>query len=350
MKKIFSPLALGAMAGLLGTWTVSSLIGLRRRSSMRGKVAVVCGGSRGLGRAVARELARKGASVAICARSPDDLESASAELASFGVPVLAAVCDLRSEDDTRAFLGAVAATLGDIDVLVANAATLTVAPIEATSASDFHEAMGSIFDTALHPALAVLPAMQARRAGTIALITSIGGKIGVPHLAPYSAAKFAVVGFAEALRAEVKKDAVHVLTVVPGLMRTGSHLRAKFRGDPEKELAWFGASAIAPVLSIDADRAARRIVRSIARGDRELVYTPAARIAVRTHDLAPSLWSFVMSLAGRMLPRIPERGHVTEEEGRTVTATSSSRWIDLLRARSLPLASRHGQATFGPRQ
>ena len=85
--------------------------------------------------------------------------------------------------------------------------------------------------------------MRARGEGTLAFITSIGGKIGVPHLAPYSSAKFAEVGFAQALRAEVAKDGVHVLTVVPGLMRTGSPTHAQFGGDAEKEYAWFTASA-----------------------------------------------------------------------------------------------------------
>jgi short-subunit dehydrogenase len=185
--------------------------------------------------------------------------------------------------------------------------------------------------------------MQARRAGTIAFITSIGGKIGVPHLAPYSAAKFAEVGFAEALRAEVAKDGVRILTVIPGLMRTGSHLRASFRGDPEKELAWFGASAVAPGLSIDADRAARRIVRAIARGDTQLVYTAAARVVARTHDLAPGFWSFMMSVAGRILPKSPRPENVVYDEGTTVAATSSSPVVDLVRSRSRDVAVRHGQ-------
>jgi short-subunit dehydrogenase len=312
-------------------------------TSLRGKVAVVCGASRGLGRAIARELARRGASVAICARSAEDLQDAQAELSTFGVPVMTQVCDLRSEDEALVFLTAAAERLGPIDILVTNAATLTVAPIETTTASDFHEAMSSIFATALHPALAVLPAMQARGEGTIAFITSVGGKIGVPHLAPYCAAKFAEVGLADALRAEVAKDGVRILTVIPGLMRTGSHLRASFRGAPEKELAWFGAGAIAPLLSIDADSAARRIVRSIVRGDTQLVYTPAARLVARTRDLAPSLWSTLAALAARILPRAPAPDYVSSEEGRTVVETSSSPLIELARGRSLEAAARHGQ-------
>jgi short-subunit dehydrogenase len=174
-------------------------------------------------------------------------------------------------------------------------------------------------------------------------ITSIGGKLGVPHLAPYSAAKFAEMGLAEALRAEVAKDGVRVLTVVPGLMRTGSHLQASFHGDPEKELTWFGASATAPLISIDADRAARRIVRAIARGDSRLVFTPTARIAARTHDLAPGLWAGVLSLAASMLPRAPERSRI--DTGLGVVRTSRSRPIRFITARSATAARQHQGST-----
>jgi NAD(P)-dependent dehydrogenase (short-subunit alcohol dehydrogenase family) len=310
---------------------------------MQGKVAVVCGGSRGLGRAVALELARRGASVATCARSAGDLARIRSELFAEGVPAVAEICDLRNEGETREFLDLVTTTLGAIDILVTNAATINVGPVETQTTSDFHDALTSTFDTALNPTLAVLPSMQRRRRGTIAFVTSIGGKIGVPHLAPYSAAKFATVGFANALRAEIAKDGVHVLTIVPGLMRTGSHLRATFQGDPEKELAWFGASATTPGISIDADVAARRIVRAILRGDDEIVFTLPARIASRTHDLLPALWSFAMSIVGRLLPRPAMGAAILREEGRTVADRPSSKLVGLVRARGRKLAVRHNE-------
>ena len=266
---------------------------------------MVCGGSRGLGLALAREFCKRGARLAVCARTAEDVRRTRAELTAYGNPVLVEACDLRDEDATRAFLATVIESFGPIDVLVANAATITVAPIETTTAADYYDAMKSTFHTALHPVLAVLPEMQRRRSGTIAFVTSIGGKIGVPHLAPYSSAKFATVGFAEALRAEVAKDGVHVLTVVPGLMRTGSHLRGSFRGDPEKEFTWFSAGATSPGVSIGADRAARQIVRALVRGQREIVLTPAARLVVRTRDRFPALWASLTALAGRFLPRVP---------------------------------------------
>lgn len=322
-----------------------------RGMHVRGKTALVCGASRGLGRAVALELARRGANVAVCARDERDLDHLRAELAAIGGTVFAAPCDLRFEEEVRTFVANVATRLGPIDLLVCNAATIEVGPVETMSARDFDDAMESIWKVALHPTLAVLPDMRERRAGTIAFVTSIGGKIGVPHLAPYCAAKFAEVGLAETLRAELSKDGVHVLTVIPGLMRTGSHVHARFKGDSEKELGWFGASATAPLVSIDADRAARRIIHAIERGDHELVYTLPARLALRLHDLLPTAYAIAMALTARLLPRAPEglRPHERRSredagrEGVDVMATSGSRAVAAVERRSRPLVARHAQ-------
>jgi short-subunit dehydrogenase len=234
--------------------------------------------------------------------------------------------------------------LGPIDIVVANAATILVAPIETLSPADFDLATREIFGTTVRAALAALPGMQARRSGTIAFITSIGGKLGVPHLAPYSAAKFAAVGFAEALRAEVAKDGVRVLSVFPGLMRTGSHTHALFRGKPERELGWFGAGAVTPLLSVNPERAARRVVRSIMDGDRAITLTPAARLATALHDLAPGIWSTLSALAGRLLPRAPAAGvHDEECDGAELLAKSPSRLLRAIDARTKRLAPRYGQ-------
>jgi NAD(P)-dependent dehydrogenase (short-subunit alcohol dehydrogenase family) len=315
-----------------------------RDAPLSGKVALVCGGSRGLGRAVARELVLRGARVAICARDPRALEETRAWLQTFGAPVWAQVCDLRSEPQTQDLIETVTRELGPIDVLVANAATILVAPIETLKPVDFDVAMREIFGTATRAALSVLPGMRQRRQGSITFITSIGAKIGVPHLAPYSAAKFAEAGFAEALRAEVAKDGIRVLSVFPGLMRTGSWAHAGFRGNPRAELGWFGASAIAPLLSIDTDRAARRVVRAIVDGENRLTFTPAAHLAIAVHDLLPGLWSGLSALAGRLLPRAPDStALVHQREGSDLLDHAESRLLRIIGWRTARLAQRHAQ-------
>lgn len=316
----------------------------QRPVSLRGKVVVICGGSRGMGRALARALVGEQARVAICARSADSLEQTRAWLEGFGAHVLAQVCDLRDEAQVAAFITRVNQELGPVDVLVANAATIEVGPLEALRPADFDAAMTEIFGSALRAALAVLPQMRARRRGTIAFVTSIGGKLGVPHLAPYSAAKFAEVGFAEALAAEVARDGVKVLTVMPGLMRTGSHLHASFRGDPERELSWFGLSAVSPLVSIGADRAARHIVRALTRGDRFATFTPAARLGAWLHDFAPELWSGLAGVAGRLLPAAPNgSANAESREGAEVLRGSQSAVLGVVAKASTPLSHKHNQ-------
>jgi NAD(P)-dependent dehydrogenase (short-subunit alcohol dehydrogenase family) len=313
----------------------------RPERPLRNKVALVCGGSRGLGRSIARELVRAGASVALCARDPEPLEATRAWLAELGGAVFAQRCDLRSELETRDLFEAVTRELGPIDIVVVNAATILVAPVETLTPRDFDDAMQEIFGTATRAALAALPGMRARRQGTIAFITSIGAKIGVPHLAPYSAAKFAEAGFAETLAAEVAKDGVHVLTVFPGLMRTGSWLHASFRGAPERELGWFGVAAITPLLSIDGDRAARRVVRAIAARKRRLTLTPAARLAIALHDLFPAPWSFLGGLLARLLPRAGKS--VAEHDGSQLLARPETLLLRAIGARTARLGAKHGQ-------
>ncbi len=331
---------------LAGATLALGLFAVKRGTGMKldGKTAIVTGASRGLGRAIARELAKRGVKrIAICARTKRDLDEARRELEQLGAIVHSEVCDLRDHFYTTRFIANARDVLGPFDLLVANAATITVAPVEVLDRRDFADAMASIFYSALHPALAVLPEMRKRKSGTIAFITSIGGRIGVPHLAPYSAAKFAEVGLAEALRAEVASDGVHVLTVVPGLMRTGSFTRARFKGDAEKEYTWFGASATAPLLSIDADRAARRIVKAIERGNAELTFTPAARIASKLAVLVPNVFAAAMKLAGRFLPKAGLMPVPRAREGLAIEATSPSKAVGLVRARGRPAAARHGQ-------
>jgi short-subunit dehydrogenase len=133
-------------------------------------------------------------------------------------------------------------------------------------------------------------------------ISSIGGKIAVPHMAPYSASKFALTGFSEAIRAELARDNIQVTTVAPGLMRTGSHVNAKFKGKHNAEFAWFSASAGAPVISMNADRAARKILAACRRGQPSLTLTFAARGAIVGNALFPNLTGYAMKFVNRFLP------------------------------------------------
>jgi short-subunit dehydrogenase len=248
-------------------------------------------------------------------------------------------CDLRDLGQVTELVSEVKRSFGEVDIMIAVASTIEVGPLEAMNAGDFEEAMCSIFDTALHPTLAVLPDMRARKKGSLVYIASIGGKIAVPHLAPYTSAKFAVVGLAESLRAELNEHGVGVLTVVPGLMRTGSYVHAHFKGAAEDEYAWFGATSTSPVTAMGAERAARRIVKSIERRDDELVLTATAKLATRAKGIVPSFVSFLVSIAARLLPKMPSDPFAKARlrEGADIERTSTSTKVAAVRAQGLPL-------------
>ena len=273
-----------------------------RRFDFSGRSVLVTGGSRGLGLELARELIVEGARVAICARDAEELERARQDLAARGGHVLAIPCDVTDRDAVNGMVAHVVAELGDLDVLVNNAGTIVVGPLEVLTHDDFEDAMRTNFWGPLHTILAVLPEMRRHRSGRIVNIASIGGKLAVPHLAPYSASKFALVGLSEGLRAELIGAGIIVTTVCPGLMRTGSPRNATFKGHHRAEYAWFSISDALPIASMDATRAARQILAACKRGDAEIVLSIPAKLARVTHALFPRPIAGLLGLVNRLLP------------------------------------------------
>jgi NAD(P)-dependent dehydrogenase (short-subunit alcohol dehydrogenase family) len=271
-------------------------------ADMSGKVVLITGGSRGLGFAIAQEFAALGCRIVICARDNAELERAAAELRRNAIEVLGIECDVADQEQVNSMVSRATERFGRIDVLVNNAGIISVGPLESQTVEDFREAMDVMFWGQVYTTLAVLPQMRQRRSGWIANVSSIGGKISVPHLVPYSCAKFASVGLSEGLCAEVAKDGISVTTVVPGLMRTGSHINAYFKGDHRAEYSWFSLAATNPLSSISARRAARSIVRAIRRGQAELILSVPAKLAVAVHGLLPGTTSRIMGVTNRVMP------------------------------------------------
>ncbi len=291
--------AAGVGLGLAGWYGWQRFHGM----DLADKIVLITGGSRGLGLVMAQEFAARGAHLAICARDQQELDWAREELSRISAGVLAVRCDVTDREDVNAMVRQVTERFGRIDVLVNNAGIISVGPMESQNLPDYQEAMDVMFWGMVYPTLAVLPQMVRRRNGRIANITSIGGKISVPHLLPYNCAKFAAVGFSEGLRAELAKDGIKVSTVVPGLMRTGSHVNAYFKGNHGAEYTWFSLSATLPGISMPARRAARRVVEAVRHGDAEIILTPQAKLAVMFHGLFPGLTADVLGVANRLMPR-----------------------------------------------
>jgi NAD(P)-dependent dehydrogenase (short-subunit alcohol dehydrogenase family) len=302
----------GALALAAGAW------GWRRRraETLAGKVVLITGGSRGLGHLLARLAAAEGARVVICARDPIELERARLNLKDRGAEVLALPCDVTDPLQLQELVAEAVRQFGGIDVLVNNAGVIKVGPLDDMGLEDFRHVMDVNFWGVVHATMAVLPMMRARRSGRIVNITSIGGKIPMPHLLPYDSAKFAALGFSGGLQAELRKDGIDVVTVVPGLMRTGSATSAVFQGNPEEEFAWFSGMAGSRFFAMDARRAARRIVRAMRSGQGELVLGWQAKAARLASDLFPNLMGRLLAQVDRLLPS--EGNYVDAASGKQI--------------------------------
>jgi NAD(P)-dependent dehydrogenase (short-subunit alcohol dehydrogenase family) len=319
-----SMLALGGVAALVA----AGLTLRNRRFRLAGKVVMLTGGSRGLGLVLARELARRGARIVLIARDGAELGRARADLMARGAnDVLVMHGDVTDPGRMREVVDAVLDLYGRVDVLVNNAGDIEVGPFEAMRFSDFERAMATHFWAPLNLGQALHGPMRAAGGGRIANVSSVGGVVAPPHLLPYVASKFALTGLSLGLSAELAKDGILVTTVFPGLMRTGSTENALFKGNRAAEYGWFAVSDALPLLSSSAERAARRIVRAIERGDAVVTITPAARFARIAQGIAPNLVVRTMRLMNRLLPRSSDP---TLSHGYEARSPRMPRWLTAL--------------------
>jgi NADP-dependent 3-hydroxy acid dehydrogenase YdfG len=199
--------------------------------SLRGQVAIVTGASRGLGRHIALQLARKGVRVAVTARSESDLQRVAAEC---GNDAMAVVLDVTRWDSVERGVAAVRERLGAIDILVNNAGVGWYKPLDQWSIAEIDLTIDVNLRGTMYMTKSVLPEMQSRRRGQIVNVASDLARRTIPNMAPYVASKFGVLGFSGALLREVKGNGVKVMTVTPGILDTF------FNGGTEgsKEESW----------------------------------------------------------------------------------------------------------------
>jgi NAD(P)-dependent dehydrogenase (short-subunit alcohol dehydrogenase family) len=284
----------------VAAWTVSRLA--RSEFSFAGKSAVITGGSRGLGLAIARKITAEGGRVALLARDEVELARACAELRALGGEALPVPCDLLDRGQSLAAIETAVDHYGTIDVLINNAGIIEVGPVENMRRGDFEKSMQLHFWAPFNLIRQTIPHMQRAGGGRIVNISSIGGKVAVPHMAPYSASKFALVGLSDAFRAELARDNIRITTVTPGMINTGSQVHATFKGDHGAEYTWFSLSSALPFASVDGERAATKIVNACRRGQAALTIGLPARAMIVGNALFPGLTGEIMKLINRLLP------------------------------------------------
>lgn len=310
----------GLAAAAVGTAVFGTLAvrALTARSLPDNAVVLITGGSRGLGFALASRFARKPVRLVLCARDRQELEQAQASLLSLHPHLRAGnfyliTADLLHAGECRRLVEETFSHFGRLDVLVHNAGIIEVGPLEAQTIEAFESAMRLHFFAALHTTMAALPRLRSQeplpgwsRRAAIVNIASIGGKMAVPHMLPYTASKFALVGFSEGLHAELRRHGISVTTVCPGLMRSGGEEHAQFVGDVEAEARWFRFCAKTPGLSTTTRHAANRIYRAVANGCAETTISPQAWLAARVAGLCPHTVQSLNALVNQyVLPKAP---------------------------------------------
>ncbi|HEX8465547.1 MAG TPA: SDR family oxidoreductase [Abditibacterium sp.] len=277
------------------------LLRARRAMDFRGRVVVITGGSRGLGLNLARQLAGEGAKIALIARDKPELDRAEAEIRALGAEVFAIAVDLRSQSAAEEAINRVASHFGALDVLINNAGIIQVGPVEHMTQSDFAEAVDLHLWVPLWLSRGAVPHLKKSGGGRIVNIASFGGKVAMPHMAPYAASKFALVGLSDALRHELAKDNILVTTVCPGIIRTGSHVMATFKGNQQAEYKMF--KLMSALGSINVTTATRLVLDAARYGDPQLVFPFPVQWAIAAYNVFPNTAGLILGLSTRFMPK-----------------------------------------------
>ena len=298
-------------------WTLAGSTGLiaaryiarqRREIDWAGRTVLVTGGSRGLGLELARQLVDAGAHVAICARDRQDLSRARrilkrrAKHVGQRVKLLALPCDVTEPTQVKKTVARVTKTMGPIDALINNAGIIQVGPLAEMEQREYEEAINTHYWGPWNTIEAVLPGMRERSEGRIINIASVGGKVSLPHMHPYSASKHALVGLSEGYRTELLRENIYVTTVCPGLIRTGSPKNAVYKGQHRQEQTWFTISDSLPGITMSSGETARAILEAGRYGKSTVVLSLPAKLLVGLNGVAPQLVSEVSGWINRWLP------------------------------------------------
>jgi len=298
--------------------------------SFRNRSVVITGSSRGLGLALAEQFLREGARVALLARDSEELDRAQALLQQrVSGQIFTFSCDVTQPTEIKRAFELIEGVFGTIDILVNNAGAIVIGPVESMEREDFDALLNLQVHAIVQTTQTVLPIFRQHGGGRIANICSIGGKIPVPHMSSYCAAKFALAGLSSVMAAELSPENITVTTVFPGMMRVGSTVQAVIKGDHEKEYAWFASGSAIPGLSVSAQHAASEILKGIRAGDAQVVFPITSKLAVFAQANFPEIFALVLRKAARFFPQGKSLERHTGAESKQWL--ESQRWYSLLK-------------------
>ncbi len=239
-----------------------------------GQVVVITGGGRGIGRATALEFAGEGATCVLAGRRMDALRTAAGEVTYAGGRALTVHCDVMKEEDLNTLVGKTLEAFGRIDVLVNNAGVVTGGRLDEIDREDVARMVGVNVWAPVRLTQLVLPLMREQKGGTIVNVSSLAGRMGVPFYATYCATKFALRGFSEALRRELRPEGIHVMAVYPGGTATDMLENVEFDR--------FGFVSVAT-----AEQVGRAIVRGVRWKQPEVFIGIAESVMSHWNDVLP---------------------------------------------------------------
>lgn len=264
----------------------------RRLDRRGGRVALVTGGSGGIGEALAAELARRGMALALLARRPEALEATATRLRSVGPRVTTHPCDVRDAVGLAAAVDAAATAHGRLDLVAACAGIGRHVLFEDHDTASIDAILATNVAGHIHTVRFALPHLRTQ-GGWLVNVSSVAGRLGQPDEAVYSASKFAVTGLSEALTLELATHGIHVLTVYPGFVRTGFVSGSELARVPPGALR----------TAVEPEDVARAVVRALERGQHEVTVPRLAAGGYVVRTLAPSLFRRILARVRRDILR-----------------------------------------------
>lgn len=260
--------------------------------SLKGKIIVITGASSGIGRAAAIEFANKGAKLALVARRKEKLEELQENLAKFNTDVLICPCDVSDKDQVKQMTNQVLKKFDKIDVLVNNAGFAIYGSVSNLSMEEIESQMQTNYFGMVYCTKNFLPILQKQNSGHIVNVASVAASFGLPGIAPYCASKFAMLGFSEGLKHELRETNIGVTVVSPIMVRTNFFDHESFANMPK----------YSPT-SLDPKTVAQAIIAASESPRLEIIVPNIVRIGVWLKHTIPFVINPIMGAAFRRLQK-----------------------------------------------